>query len=57
METDEISHETGNYTINQSLELLECSPLKVFDQIEHYQLVKGRSRMLQQILAFGTSIN
>ena len=29
METDEISHETANDTVNQSLEMLECSPLKV----------------------------
>ena len=29
METDEISHETANDIVNQSLEMLECSPLKV----------------------------
>ena len=29
METDEASHETANDIINQSLEMLECSPLKV----------------------------
>ena len=29
METDEILHETANDIINQSLEMLECSPLKV----------------------------
>ena len=29
METDEISHETANQVANQSLEMLECSSLKV----------------------------
>ena len=29
METDEISHETVNDIVNQSLEMLECSPLKL----------------------------
>ena len=29
METDEISHETANDIVSQSLEMLECSPLKV----------------------------
>ena len=29
METDEISHETANNIVNQSLEIFECSPLKV----------------------------
>ena len=29
METDEISHKTANDIVNQSLEMLECSPLKV----------------------------
>ena len=30
METDEISHEIANHIVNQSLQILECSPLKVF---------------------------
>ena len=29
METDKISHETANDIVNQSLEIFECSPLKV----------------------------
>ena len=29
MGTDEISHKTANDIVNQSLEMLECSPLKV----------------------------
>ena len=29
METDSISHETANDIVSQSLEMLECSPLKV----------------------------
>ena len=29
METDEISHETANDIVNQSLEMMECSPLKL----------------------------
>ena len=29
METGEISHETANDIVTQSLEILECSPLKV----------------------------
>ena len=29
METDEILHEAANDTVNQSLEILQCSPLKV----------------------------
>ena len=29
IETDEILHETANDIVNQSLEMLECSPLKV----------------------------
>ena len=29
METDEISHETANGIVKQSLEMLECSPLKL----------------------------
>ena len=29
METDEILHEAANDTVNQSLEMLECSTLKV----------------------------
>ena len=29
MATDEISHETANDIVNQSLEMLECFPLKV----------------------------
>ena len=29
METDEVLHETANNIVNQSLEVLECSPLKV----------------------------
>ena len=29
METDEVSHETANDIVNQSLEISECSPLKV----------------------------
>ena len=49
IEIDGISHEIANYNVNQSLQILECSSLKVLQSdIEHYQLVKGRSRMLQQ---------
>ena len=29
MGTNEILHETGNHIVNQSLEILGCSPLKV----------------------------
>ena len=42
METDEISHETANYIVNQSLEILECSPLKVFQSDRTLSICKRK---------------
>ena len=49
METDEISHETANDIVNQSLEILECPPLKVLWS-DRTLSIEERSRMLQKSL-------
>ena len=50
METDEVSHETANDIINQSLEMLECSPLKVLQSDRTLTIGKRKIKMLQQSL-------
>ena len=50
METDEASHETANDIINQSLEMLECSPLKVLQSDRTLTIGKRKIKMLQQSL-------
>ena len=49
MATDEISHETANDIVNQSLEMLECFPLKVLQSNRTLSTGK-RSMILQQSL-------
>ena len=50
MEPDETSHKTVNDIVNQSLEILECSPLKVLRSDRTLSISKRKTRMLLQSL-------
>ena len=43
MQTDEMWHDTENYIVNQSLEILECSPLNVL--LSHRVLSIGKRKI------------
>ena len=63
METDKILHETANDIVNQSLEMLECSPLKVLQSDRTLSIGKRKIKDVTTVLkccihrAFGASIN
>ena len=62
METDEISHETANGIVKQSLEMLECSPLKLLWSDRTLSIGKRKIMELQLNLkthhaSIGASIN
>ena len=42
METDEILHETANDIVNQSLEMLQCSPLNVLRSDRTFSICKRK---------------
>ena len=50
MEPDETSHKTAHDIVNQSLEILECSPLKVLRSDRTLSISKRKTRMLLQSL-------
>ena len=50
MEPDETSYKTANDIVNQSLEILECSPLKVLRSDRTLSISKRKTRMLLQSL-------
>ena len=50
MEPDETSHKTANDIVNQSLEILECSPLKALRSDRTLSISKRKTRMLLQSL-------
>ena len=44
METDEISQETASDTVNHSLKMLECSPLKVLRSVRSLSVGKRKTK-------------
>ena len=50
METDEILHETASDIVNQSLEMLEYSPLKVLQSDRTLSIGKGKIKDVKQSL-------